>query len=93
MPDFEFIIISGKCPGSNSPDVCIALFYRPPSSLVIPFWIPFLLYTLCRNFISLPSQVILMGDFNMNLTISPLYLKLLSIVYNKLYHPSISVKS
>ena len=51
MPDFEFIIISVKCPGLNSPDVCIALFYRPPSSIVIPFWIPFLL--LCAEIIFL----------------------------------------
>ena len=29
MPDFELIIVSVK---SLSPDLCIALFYRPPSS-------------------------------------------------------------
>ena len=53
MPDFELIIVSVKSLGSNSPDLSIALFYRPPSSSY--FILDTLFTTLCSVFISLSS--------------------------------------
>ena len=53
MPDFELIIVSVKSLGSNSPDLGIALFYRPPNSSYSI--LDTLFTTLCSVFISLPS--------------------------------------
>ena len=82
MPDFELIIVSVKCyfgSNVNGPDFCVALFYRPPSSNYSI--LDTLFTTLCSIFISLPSQFVLMGDFNINFfNTSPLYFKLLSVV-------------
>ena len=78
-PDFELIIISVNTSVHSSPDFCIALFYRPPSSDNSIFDILF--STLCNIYLSLPPKILLIGDFNVDfLCSSSLYYKLLSVV-------------
>ena len=79
-PEFELLVISIHCSVSPSPDFCIALFYRPPSSTYL--LLDNLFTTLCNIFISLPSNVLLIGDFNVDFLVphSCLYSKLLSVV-------------
>lgn len=77
-PSFEFLIVSihlGQCP-----DIVIALFYRPPNSCIT--LLDLLLSTLCNSFVSCPSKLCLLGDFNINYLDknTPLYNKLLSLV-------------
>ena len=79
-PEFELIILTANASVGSSPDFCIALFFRPPSSDHV--LLDTLFSTLCNFFISLPCKVILLGDFNVD-CLSPftcLYRKLLSVV-------------
>ena len=79
-PEVELIVLTANASVGSSPDFCIALFYRPPSSDHV--LLDTLFSTLCNFFISLPCKVILLGDFNVDF-LSPftcLYRKLLSVV-------------
>ena len=76
MPDFELIIVSIKSLGSNSPDLSIALFYRPPNS---SYSIPDTLFTtLCSD-----SFYFLVNGCSRQILIflatSPLFFKWLSV--------------
>ena len=70
-PEFEFIILSIKCSVGPSPDFCVALFYRPPGSSYS--LLDRLFSTLCNIFISLPNQVFLVGDFNIDFFSTNIY--------------------
>ena len=65
---------------SPSPDICVALFYRPPNSNSY-FTFRYLVFYFVRYFISLTCIFFLIGDFNIEfLTPSSLYTKLLSVI-------------
>ena len=80
-PAFECIILSLNCSCQNraSPDFTIALFYRPPSSSVS--YLDNLFTVLCNINVSLFSNFVLLGDFNINYfcTQPLLFSKLMSI--------------
>ena len=79
--DFEFIVISILCTSSGtSPDLTVAIFYRPPNSN--PTLLDSLFTTLCNLDVSVFSNFYLLGDFNIDFfcASNPLYHKLLSIV-------------
>ena len=80
-PEFEFIVLSVNYSASPSPDICVALFYRPPGSDIS--LLDTLFSTLCDiMFVLVPHQLLLIGDFNIDYLIpaSSLYFKLQSIV-------------
>ena len=64
--DFECIVLSLFCSlhYRNSPDLTIALFYRPPNSC--PSLLDSLFTTLCNLNVSVFSNFILLGDFNID---------------------------
>ena len=79
--DFECIVLSLSCSvhHKSSPDVTITLFYRPPNSC--PSLLDSLFTTLCNLNVSLFSNFILLGDFNIDYfcTRSLLFSKLSSV--------------
>ena len=78
---FECIILSVFCASRlNSPDLTIALMYRPPNSCQSLF--DTLFCTLCNLDVSMFSNFVLLGDFNIDYfcTQSPLFSKLNFIV-------------
>ena len=64
----------------TSPDLTVAIFYRPPNSN--PTLLDSLFTTLCNLDVSVFSNVYLLGDFNIDFfcASNPLYHKLLSVV-------------
>ena len=88
--ELEFIVLSIKQSVTTSPEFCIALFYRPPSSdnTVLDN----LFSTLCSIFITLPCKLILLGDFNIDFLSSctSLYRKLVSIMSSFNLHQIVS---
>ena len=54
-PEFEFIILSVNFSVEPSPEICIALFYRPPSTNSTLLDIYTLFFTLCNIFIALAT--------------------------------------
>ena len=78
---FECIILSIICSSNNrnSPDFTIAVYYRPPNSTVSH--LDTLFTTLCNLDVSLFSNFVLLGDFNINYfcTQTSLFSKLLSV--------------
>ena len=79
-PEFELLVISVHCSVDPRPDFCIALFYRSPNSSHALF--DTLFSTLCNIYTSMPSKVLLIGDFNVDFLYphSCLCSKLLSVV-------------
>ena len=86
--ELELLVLSVNVSVGSSPDFCIALFYRPPSSDSV--LLDSLFSTLCNIFTSLPCKFILLGDFNVDF-LSPSIL-LCIISYYLLYLILISVK-
>ena len=75
---FECIVLSMFCSSrQHSPDLTIALLYRPPNSCSSLF--DTLFRTLCNLDVSVFSNFVLLGDFNIDYfcTQSPLFLDLI----------------
>ena len=88
--ELEFIVLSIKQSVTTSPEFCIALFYRPPSS--DNSVLDNLFSTLCSIFITLPCKLILLGDVNIDFLSSctSLYRKLVSIMSSFNLHQIVS---
>ena len=77
---FECIVLSMFCNNrQHSPDLTVALVYRPPNSY--PIFFDTLFSTLCNLDVSLFSNFVLLGDFNVNYfcTQNPLFSRLNSV--------------